>query len=309
MGLVRGLAALAKKHSPSAVSIGNFDGVHLGHQQVVNTLLSQAKTLGIDTTVVTFEPFAREFFKPNSIARLSSLEERAERLLELGVTQVLTLEFNEELANLSPQQFIKGVLIDGLNTQFLSVGDDFRFGHQREGDFQTLVAAGHKANFIVQRHKTFEIDGKRVSSGRIRTALLNDQLDEAHQLLGRAYSIGGTIAVGQKLGRTLSFPTANINLGDRYVPVRGVYAVRVEVPGEEGLINGVANVGYRPTVDGSEQRLEVHLFDFDRSIYGQHLNVLFKHKIRDEQKFASLDLLKAQIAADAREAKRLLEIK
>ena len=306
MGLIVGLEALGQDHGPSAVSIGNFDGVHLGHRHVVQTLLSEAKQRQIHSTVVTFEPLAREYFAPGSLARLTTLEEKAELLFALGVEYVLSIRFDQHLAAMSPANFIQKILVEGLGTQFLSVGDDFKFGHQRQGDFQTLEQAGGVSGFVVQRHDTFEIDGQRVSSGRIRAAIENDKLADARLLLGRDFSISGEVAVGQKLGRTLSFPTANIELGERVVPVRGVYAVQVKLADQVDLIPGVANVGFRPTVGGVDQRLEVHLFGFDRSIYGQMITVYFKHKIRGEQKFASIEALKAQIDNDAQVAKQLL---
>ena len=306
MIFIDGIDALRAQHRPSAVSIGNFDGVHRGHQRVVSTLLAESQRLGVPATVVTFEPLAREYFAPKSVARLSTSSEKAALLFDLGVDQVLSIRFDHSLAQQSPQQFIQSVLIEGLGTRFLSVGDDFRFGHQRAGDFQTLTQAGQTAGFNVQRHTTVLHAGDRVSSGRIRTALQQDDLALAFALLGRDFSISGPVAMGQQLGRTLSFPTANIELGERVVPVSGVYAVTVSGQAFSTAGHGVANVGMRPTVNGQAQRLEVHLFDFAEDIYGQHITVHFKHKIRGEQRFDSLDALKAQIANDVIQAKEWL---
>ncbi len=305
MSLIQGIEGLRGARRPSVVSIGNFDGVHKGHQQIVQTLLTEAAEQGLVSTIVTFEPLAREFFAPSSIARLTTLAERSDILFELGVDQVLCIEFNDEFSRFSPVRFIQEILLDGLGTKFLSVGDDFRFGHQRTGDFSTLQTAGQKNQFKVVRHQTIEHDGERVSSGRIRAALEEGDLELAHNLLGRPYSISGEVSVGQKLGRTLGFPTANIILGDRRVPVAGVYAVRVALGAQ--CVNGVANVGMRPTVDGKEQRLEVHVFDFAQDLYGKTLRVDFVHKIREERKFASLPDLTEQIQRDAEAARQLLQ--
>ncbi|HAU68749.1 MAG TPA: bifunctional riboflavin kinase/FAD synthetase [Gammaproteobacteria bacterium] len=313
MSLIQGISSLRHQNRPSVVSIGNFDGVHKGHQHVVQTLLNQAEELSLKSTIVTFEPLAREFFAPGSIARLSTLEEKAEILFELGVDQVLSIEFDDAFSHYSPERFIQEVLLDGLGTQFLSVGDDFRFGHQREGDFDTLRKAGDERGFRVQKHDTILLRQERVSSGRIRKALEEHELSLAAELLGQPYSISGIVSEGQKLGRTLSFPTANVVLGDRRVPVAGVYAVRVAVDPISGasndsraLIPGVVNVGVRPTVDGKEQRLEAHLFDFEKDIYGMKIRVDFIKQIRCEKKFESLEALKTQIKRDADEARRIL---
>ncbi len=304
MSLIQGIKNLKASHRPSVVSIGNFDGVHRGHQHIVKTLLERAEAFRLPSTVVTFEPLAKEFFAPGSIARLTTLTEKSELLHALGVDQVLSVEFNQELAGFSPERFVKEILVDGLGTRFLSVGDDFRFGHKRAGDFNTLLDAGERYGFSVQKHQTILHNGERISSGRIRLALENDDLDSAATLLGRPYFMSGVVSVGQKLGRTLDFPTANIVLGERRVPVNGVYAVRLKWQGQPYA--GVANVGVRPTVDGKEQRLEVHVFDFADDLYGSSLQVEFVSKIRAEHKFDSLDALKAQIQADAQRAREIL---
>ena len=288
-------------HRPSVVSIGNFDGVHLGHQHVINTLLEQSRKLALKSTIVTFEPLAKEFFAPDTVERLSSVENRAQLMFDMGVDQVLCINFNAEFAAQTPEAFVKDVLIDGLGVRYLSVGDDFRFGNNRAGDFALLQELGNQYDFLVSAHDTFELDGLRVSSGRVRQALSNNDFHMAERLLGRPYSILGIVAKGQQMGRTLSFPTANIVLPETLLAVSGVYAVEVELDG--GRHTGVANVGTRPTVDGKENRLEVFIFDFGQDIYGAQIRVDFKHKVRDEQKFASLDELKAQIAIDCDSAR------
>lgn len=310
MQFIRGIEQLskqtAKPYAPSVVSIGNYDGVHLGHQYVIKSLLAQSRTLNIPSTVVTFDPLAKEFFLPNSVARLTTVEERAQLLFDLGVDQVLCVDFNASFAAYSPNGFIEDILVDGLGAQYVCVGDDFRFGKDRVGDFTLLQAAGHKHGFEVSAHETFELGGDRVSSGRIRAALQSSDFLLAEQLLGRPYAISGEVAMGQQLGRTLNFPTANIMLADRVLAVKGVFAV-IAVLGSGDRIKGVANIGNRPTVDGKEQRLEVHLFDFDQDIYGQTMNVELHHKIRNEQKFNSMDELKTQISSDADDAAAFLQ--
>ena len=304
--LIHGIAQLTDRHRPSVVSIGNYDGVHLGHQQVIKTLLNKSKELDAAATIITFEPLAKEFFMPDSVVRLQSLEQRAEQLFELGVARVLCIEFTAKFANLSPVDFVQKVLVNGLGVRFLSVGDDFRFGKDRAGDFNLLKCLAAEHEFAVEAHETFTIDGERVSSGRVRIALKNSDFELAEKLIGRPYSIVGVVSLGQQIGRTINFPTANIVLSNSNFAVNGVFVVRARRPNGQ-CIDGVANVGCRPTVDGNENRLEVHLFDFDAQIYGEKLVVEFLHKIREEQKFDSLDQLKEQISMDAQSARRYLQ--
>lgn len=297
INVLRGLSDLAGSLKPSVVTIGNFDGVHLGHQTVIATLLAAAKERGLPSTVITFEPLAKEYFAPDSARRLQPLPQRISRLEALGVEQVLVLPFNAALAAMSPEQFVKQILVDGLEVSYLSVGDDFRFGHQREGDFDYLTQAGQTHGFDVVAHDTFSIEGERVSSGRLRQAVQESEFALAATLLGGPYTISGKVALGDQRGRTIGFPTANILLDAQSYAVSGVYAVRVTLPDTQAT--GVANVGWRPTVDGQENRLEVHLFDYEANIYGQEMEVEFVGKIRDEKKFDSFDLLREQIDMDA----------
>jgi len=298
MTLIRGINQLTSSHRPSVVSIGNYDGVHLGHQHVIATLLEKSRELQAPSTVITFEPLAKEFFRPGSIMRLTSIEQRAELMFGLGVDQVLCIDFNADFAEYSPQGFVEDILLKGLGIRYLCVGDDFRFGKGREGDFEFLRATGSQNGFEVKAHDTFTLDDERVSSGRVREALHAGDFDLAKSLLGRAYVIQGRVSKGQQLGRTINYPTANIVLPDTLLPIRGVYAVTAILASGASVL-GVANIGRRPTVDGKENRLEVHLFDFDADIYGQNLRVEFHHKIRAEQKFESIDKLKDQISRDA----------
>ncbi len=305
MNLIRGLKQLTASTRPSVASIGNYDGVHLGHQHVIRTLLAKSDELAAPSVVITFEPLAKEFFNPDAVARLTSIEERAERLCQLGVDVVLCIDFNADFAQYSPMGFIQDVLVDGLGVKYVSVGDDFRFGKGREGDFALLEHAGATHGFSVSSHETFAMAGKRVSSGRVRHALAQGQFDLAEQLLGRPYSISGVVVKGQQLGATINFPTANIVLPEYKMPINGVFAVKAQHP-KYGELHGVANIGTRPTVGGKENRLEVHVFDFSADLYADELSVTPIAKIRDEQKFASIDELKQQIEVDANKARRLL---
>ena len=215
---------------------------------------------------------------------------------------MLCIDFDEDFASYTPETFIQNVLIEGLGVKHLCVGDDFRFGRNREGDFAMLKRVGSERGFAVTAHDTFEIDGSRVSSGRVRDALLLNDFVLAEQLLGHPYTIEGFVAKGQQLGRTIGYPTANIVLPDILLPINGVFAVRVELQNRD-VVAGVANIGSRPTVDGKEKRLEVHLFDFDQDIYDQKIIVSFVEKIRDEAKFDSFEDLKTQIHEDAARAR------
>jgi riboflavin kinase/FMN adenylyltransferase len=305
MTFIRGLNNLKPEHKPCVASIGNYDGVHRGHQYVIATVLDHSQRLGLPSTVITFEPLAKEYFRPNSVQRLTTVEQRVELLLAQGIDQVLCLDFDQAFASYSPMAFIQEVLLDGLGIKHLCVGDDFRFGKNRVGDFALLTEAGRSRDFKVTAHQTFELDGRRVSSGRIRQALGQGDFKLAEALLGRPYTISGVISKGQQLGRTINFPTANIVLPKMLMPINGVFAVTAELQNGDA-VNGVANVGNRPTVDGKENRLEVHLFDFEQDIYAQTIAVDFVKKIRDEAKFDNFDDLKAQIEKDAALARVIL---
>lgn len=303
MELIRGLHNLKPSHRGCVATIGNFDGVHLGHQAVLGQLAEQADKLGLPAVVITFEPQPLEFFRPlEAKPRLTRFREKIHALRRYAVDRVLCLQFNQAFASLSAQEFIQKILLDGLDIRYLVVGDDFRFGKQRVGDFELLQQTGVQQGFQVVRMHTFDIDGSRVSSTRIRQALVDGDLHTAEKLLGRPYRMLGRVAHGDKRGRTIGFPTANIHLHRQATPVQGVFAV--EMFGIEGEpIPGVANVGTRPTVDGSRSLLEVHLFDFNRDIYGCYVNVNFVQKIREERKFDSFAELKLQIQRDAEQAR------
>jgi riboflavin kinase/FMN adenylyltransferase len=308
MELIRGLHNLRPKHRDCVATIGNFDGVHLGHQAVLGQLAEKADELGLSAIVITFEPQPQEYFAPqNARPRLTRFREKIQILRRYAVDRVLCLNFNEALASLPPEEFILRILVDGLGIKYLVVGDDFRFGRKRAGDFNMLKEAGKQYGFQVVNMHTFNIDDERVSSTRVREALANGDLNKAEKLLGRPYRMSGRVAHGDKRGRTIGFPTANIHLHRKATPVQGVYAV--EMFGIEGEpVAGVANVGTRPTVDGTRSLLEVHLFDFDQDIYGAHVDVNFVHKLRDEVKYDSFEELKKQILLDAAQARAFFKL-
>jgi riboflavin kinase/FMN adenylyltransferase len=303
MELVRGLHNLRPEHRGCAATIGSFDGLHLGHQAVLRQLAEQGRVRGLPVTLVTFEPQPREYFMPQSAPpRLTRFREKLEVLRHCQVDRVVCLRFNSDLAGLTADEFIQRILLDGLAVKYLVVGDDFRFGKQRAGNFSLLEQAGNTHGFTVAKMHTFNVGDQRVSSTRIRSALQVGDLAGAEALLGRPFWMSGRVAHGDKRGRTIGFPTANIFLHRSAVPVDGVFAV--EMRGlDDTPIPGVANVGTRPTVGGTRALLEVHLFDFDRDIYGRHVQVSFLKKLRPEYKFESFQHLKEQIQRDAAQAR------
>jgi riboflavin kinase/FMN adenylyltransferase len=262
-----------------------------------------ARAGGLPATVLTFEPHPREFFAPASApARLTTLREKIELLGEAGVAQIMVCRFDAALAALGADDFIERVLMRGLRARHIIVGDDFRFGKGRTGDFALLQAAGVEHGFAVEAMGSVTVDGERVSSSGVREALAAGDMAHAARLLGRPYIIDGQVTRGQQLGRQWGFPTANLRIKHNPLPMTGVFAVEVGGLGPQPL-PGVANLGIRPTVGGTRPLLEVHLFDFDRDIYGAHIAVRFVHKLRDERRFPDFDALKAQIAADAAAAR------
>jgi riboflavin kinase/FMN adenylyltransferase len=304
MQLIRGLHNLRPCHRGSALTIGNFDGLHRGHQAVLRQLHEGAARKQLVTTVMTFEPTPQEYFSPQTApARLQRLRDKLDMLRELQVDQVLSVRFNRKLAELSADNFVQRILVDGLHVRYLVIGDDFRFGKGRAGDFAFLQQAGQRHGFEVVSTRTFYQGEERISSSRVREALAAGDLAGAECLLGRPYRICGRVAHGQRRGRSIGFPTANIHLHRAASPLRGVFAVRVYGLGA-GALKGVANLGTRPTVDGRHWVLEVHLFDFDSSIYGTNLDIEFCMKLRDEKKFESFELLKQQIERDAGQARQ-----
>ena len=307
MQLIRGFRHLKPEHQGCVATIGNFDGVHLGHQAVFKALNQQAKKFNCPSLVITFEPQPKEYFAPKQApARITRLREKLDAIQKNQIDRVLLLEFNQSLAQLSADQFIQKILIDGLNIKHLYVGDDFCFGAQRQGNYALLQKAGSQFNFTVASLDTIQQNQQRISSSAIRQYLAQGDLIKAQQLLGRPYKICGRIVHGDARGRTIGFPTANINLKKRISPLKGVYAVKIWGLQKQALL-GVANLGTRPTVKGkTKYLLETHIFDFNQEIYGQHLGIEFIKRIRDEKKFNDFNELKQQIERDSLLARRVL---
>ena len=296
-----------RSHTPVALTIGNFDGVHKGHQAMLARLKERARALGLPAGVLTFEPHPLELFSPQTApTRLTSLREKLELLAAHDIEFVHVSRFNRAYAGRSPQDFIERVLINGVGMRWLLIGDDFRFGARRAGDFALLQSSSDKLGFGLEAMPTVAQEGVRVSSSAVRAALAGGRLAEARALLGRPYSISGRVVEGAKLGRQIGFPTANVQLRHNRPPLAGIFAVST-VDGHGCVRAGAASLGLRPTVDNSGRaKLEVHLFDFDGDLYGQHLRIDFLHKLRDEQKYPNLDELKAQIARDCALARELM---
>ena len=297
MELIRGLHNLRERHRGCVATIGNFDGVHRGHQQVLSGVRRKAQELGVPSVVIIFEPQPREFFAPDAAPpRLTRFGEKIRLLEAEGVDRVLCLSFNERLRALSAEQFIESLLLEGLGVKHFVVGDDFRFGCDRRGDYALLKAAGERHGFSVAETETLILEDERVSSSRIREALAANNLMLASRLLGRRYRVTGRVQHGQKIGRELGAPTANVRMHKYACPLKGVYAVRGHL--RSAQFNGVCNVGSRPTLNGVRPVLEVHLLDFKGDLYGELLSVEFLHPMRPEKRFDGLDALREQIAKD-----------
>ncbi len=304
MFLARGLKHLPDLAKGCVATIGNFDGVHIGHRAVIEDLAAQGRRLGLPTVVVLFEPQPREYFDSAlAPSRLTRFREKLTQLNRLPVDGVLVLHFDRHLAGCSAEDFIQTVLLDSLRVKYLVVGDDFRFGKNRRGCSNMLKTAGAANGFAVADTGSVLKDGERVSSTLIREALAAGNMVDAARYLGRPYSIIGRVCAGARLGRQLGFPTANIALMRKKTPLQGVFAVTMEgIVGHP--LNGVANVGLRPTVGGQgTMQLETHLFDFDGDIYGHLVEVHFHHKLREERRFQSITALREQIETDADQAR------
>jgi riboflavin kinase/FMN adenylyltransferase len=304
MQVIRGSYNLKTEHHGCVATFGNFDGVHLGHQQLLKQLVVAAHSLKLPSMVITTEPLSREFFAPQtSPPRLTRLREKLEVFAAFDIDRVLCLRFNQHLAGITAEQFIQDLLLSKLGIKHLVIGDDTRFGHQRKGDFALLKNYAENYRFTLTTTDTFLLDGKRVSSSSIRYALELGDMEKAHRLLDRPYHMSGRVAHGEKRGRTLGYPTANIYLNRKQTPLMGIFAVRVGGLDDQPL-PGVASIGVRPTFGAGACLLEVHIFNFARDIYGRHVNVYFHHKLRDEQKFESADALVKQMHIDAEQAQR-----
>lgn len=301
--------ASAPSQVECAVTIGNFDGVHRGHSAVLSVLIEQARQRNLRSCVVTFEPHPREFFAPDSApTRLTSLREKIELLAVAGVEQVHICRFNFDFARRTAEAFVQELLLRRLRSRWVMIGDDFRFGARRMGDYSLLRTLSLAHGFSVERMPTVADQGARISSTRVRRALGEGDLQQAAQLLGRPYSMSGKVVRGARLGRTLGYPTANIRVRHNRPPMLGIFVVEVQGLGDHAL-PGVASLGRRPTVtDAGEALLEVHLFDFNQDLYGRHVRVVFLKKLRDEEKYPDLDTLTRQIARDVAQARQHFQL-
>jgi riboflavin kinase/FMN adenylyltransferase len=303
MELIRGLQNIKPAHRGCVLTIGNFDGVHLGHQAVLAQVKVIAEQLGLPAAVLVFEPQPLELFKPElAPARLTRFREKYHWLAAQGLDRLICASFTQEFAAQEPEHFIQHLLLQQLDVKHLIVGDDFCFGKNRAGNFALLQKAADEFGFGLTPTASLKQRDQRVSSTLIRDALANDALDAAAHMLGRPFSLMGRVRHGQKVGRQLGFPTANVWLYRKKLPVNGVYAI--EAFTKTGSYRGVANIGLRPTLQGRVEQLEAHFFDFNGDLYGQQIEVVLKKKIRTEQKFASLEELQQQIQLDAAAAKQ-----
>jgi riboflavin kinase/FMN adenylyltransferase len=286
-------------NAPIGLTIGNFDGVHIGHQALIKKLIAESKKRNLTPSVMTFEPHPKEFFiSENAPSRLTTLREKLEFFLDYGIKKVFVCAFNQKFSNISSEAFMGQILKEQLKVQLLIVGDDFRFGSKRQAGIEDLK----KNAFELFEIPEIDLNGKRVSSTRIREGLKEGRIQEVNQFLGRPYTISGKVVEGDKRGRQMGFPTANIHMKHLRPALTGVYAVKL------GNRNGVANLGVRPTIAGTPKLLlEVHLLNFNEDIYGQHVQVTFLEKIRDEMKFENIDALIEQIKKDVAHATRYFE--
>ncbi len=302
MQFLRGLSQIPTALKDTVITIGSYDGIHLGHQAIINEVCDVAKQRDWASIVVSFNPYPKEFFKGERVPRLMSWREKYLALQALGVDYFLLIKFDYALSNMSAEDFVRLILVERLRVKKIIIGDDFRFGKNRLGDYNLLVQLGKANGFSVAKARTCDYLNERVSSSRTRHTLQAGNMDVAHHLLGHYYYVWGTVVHGNKLGRELGFPTANISLHRRMVPLHGIYVVRVTGIDEQAYF-GVANIGNRPAVGGTQVLLEVFIFDFSKTIYGMNIKVEFLHKLRDEENYQSLQLLSAQIKRDVEHAK------
>ncbi|MEO7431741.1 MAG: bifunctional riboflavin kinase/FAD synthetase [Dokdonella sp.] len=306
--LFRDVAGPSLAPRGSVLCVGAFDGVHVGHRALLARVCARAEALELSPIAISFEPIPREFFaRAVAVPRLVNAREKIGLIAESGVAALLMLRFNERLSEMSAERFIDEVLVGRAGAREIWVGADFRFGHGRRGDVAMLREHGSRSQFAVEVMPDIAIARERVSSSAIRAHLGDGEFDDAARLLGRRFSIGGHVVRGQQLGRTLGYPTANIRLGTRTSPVGGIFAVRVHGV-DAGPMPGVASLGIRPTVNGTEPLLEAHLFDFDGDLYGRRIEVEFVQKLRDEEKFDGLDAMVRQIDRDADQARATLGV-
>jgi len=304
MEIINNTHNIRPDHHGNVITMGNFDGVHKGHQMLLAHLCEKAKAAGVPSLLVTFEPQPREYFAGASVPpRLTRLREKVALLRKTGLDRLLLLPFNERTAQTSPTWIADDLFFQLLGAKHVVIGDDFHFGRNREGNFDLLKSVGERVGYEASCSSTLSMGDERISSSRVRTTLANGDFATATELLGHEYFIMGRVVYGRQLGRQLGAPTANIRLQRYKAVLEGVYCVTVQ--GIDGQVyNGIANIGVRPTVDGKEPLLEVHVFDYSGNLYGRLLTITFKRKLRNEQTFGSIELLKIQIDKDVLEAKQ-----
>lgn len=301
MHLIRGLQNL-KETSGSVVTIGNFDGVHMGHGKIISQLVKKSKELGLPSMLISFIPPPKNFFsREQAEASLSSFKEKHYLLCELGLDTHLMIRFNQVFSQLEAQNFVEEILLNKLNIKYCLIGDDFRFGKERKGGFELLQDLSKDKGFIVEKTSSILCNNQRISSSEIRKLLKSGDIQSASRMLGREFSITGKIIHGLKNGRAIDFPTINIPIKRKISPVYGIFAVTVELGGV--IYQGVCSIGNRPVIGGKKTLLEVFLFDFNQEVYGLEVKIIFKHKIRDERNFDNLTTLKKQIEIDVSDAK------
>ena len=299
MKLIRGLQNL-KTYTGSVVTIGNFDGVHIGHEKIISQLVKKSKELGLPSVLISFAPTPQSFFSREQ-ASLSNFKEKHHLLGELGLDTHLIIRFNQALSQLEAQNFVQEILLNKLNMKYCLIGDDFRFGKERKGSFELLQDLSKDKEFTVEKTPSILCNNRRVSSSAIRKLLENGDTQSASQMLGREFSITGKIIHGLKNGRSINFPTINIPIKRKISPVHGIFAVTVELGSV--TYQGVCSVGNRPVIGGKKTLLEVFLFDFNKQVYGLEAKIIFKHKIRDERNFDDFKALKQQIELDVQNSK------
>jgi riboflavin kinase/FMN adenylyltransferase len=293
----------------AVITIGTFDGVHLGHQHIIRQLLQEAITTGGESVLISFYPHPRKILQPEKqIAQLTTLDERIELLKKQGLDDLVVVQFNKEFSEQSAKQYIRDFLVDRFHPSVIIIGYDHKFGNKREGDYHLLEKMGEQYNYRVKEIPQQVLNEIAVSSTKIRQALTNGHIETANQLLGYAYFFKGYVIEGNKLGRKLGYPTANLQMQDpdKLVPGNGVYAVEAQIEGERRILKGMMNIGTRPTVDGTRRSIEVNLFDFDEDIYNRHLKVYVKYHLRNEVKFEGLEKLIQQLHLDKQKSIALL---
>ena len=305
MHLTRDITSIESLENGCVATIGNFDGLHLGHQRIIQQLTEQATQHQLPKVIISFEPLPIEHFAAEKALRISPFRDKVKQLEQLGIDHFLCLRFNEAFANMPPESFVQNALINHFKVRSLVVGDDFCFGSNRQGNYELLQSMGRQHGMQVSNNQTCSDESGRISSTRIRHHLQQGEMEAARKLLGRNYTLSGRVRHGNKLGRTINFPTMNLRIQDNIAAAKGVYAVKLHGINNQ-VLKGVANLGNRPTVGGTETRLEIHAFDFTQSVYGQHVEVELETFIRAEKRFADFSALREQIQQDAALAKELL---